>query len=453
MRWVHALALALCLATGAGTGARAEIIILTPTQMVEEAARAVAGHQPRAALTLTQAVLAQNPDNLGALLLMSRALRDMGRNDDARVAAKRAWALAETPAQRFPVALLMAQATASGGNQTLAQIWLRRAAQNARSDGERALVRRDFNYVRARNPWRFEVDFGASPSSNVNGGSVEDTITLFGLPFDLSPDAQALSGYQVHGAVDLSFRIAETARSQSRVGLQAYARETWLSDSARAAAPDVPPGAYDYQSVALTFHHDRALQKRGRKLSFSASIGRNWYGGVRLSDFVSAGVDLRLPVAQKDRLTLSARADLQDTASAATPAVAVGDLGLELLHPTGNGNAIRLNLGLRAALSNDVFSEYRQASFGADYLLGKPILGTRVTVGVEMGHKSYDVSRYTSVGRKDTSVSLRADMTLTQVEYFGFSPVLTLDHTRIRSNVSLYTSQTNSLALGFRSSF
>lgn len=425
---------------------------LTAEQMLQVAGRAVSEHRPQAALALTDALLDQSQSGGFQLwLIRSRAHRDLGQADTARMAAGRAWDLADTPKEKFTAALIMAQAQSSSGNRTLSQIWLRRAAQHAETEQQKALIRRDFRYVRDRNPWRVNLSFGAAPSSNINGGSSEDQLTLFGLPFGLSASSQALSGTTAFAAADLSYRLSRNEGRETWIGVEAYQRQAWLSSDAKAQAPDVPDGSFDYGSLALTLRHDRKLEE-GRKLSYSFQAGRNWYGGQHLSDFASAQVRLTLPIKDRNRLRLAARLDYQVEASDRSTTW-VGDLSMNHLHLTEAGNGIDLSLGLRAASADDVTREYREVRAGARWIKGAPVFGAHLSLGLELDQRDYDVSYYRSEGRHDRSVTARAELRLPDLSQFGFSPTVSIEHRRTQSNIELFTSNRTNLSLGFSSDF
>jgi hypothetical protein len=131
--------------------------------------------------------------------------------------ARKAWNGSSTPSERFGASMVMAQALSTSGAKTRAQLWLRRAAQNAPNENFKDIAIRDFRYVQRTNPWSTELSFAAAPSSNVNNGSARSTTRLFDLPFEfqLSGTARALSGIQYNAGFATRYRIAESQSSQS----------------------------------------------------------------------------------------------------------------------------------------------------------------------------------------------------------------------------------------------
>jgi hypothetical protein len=447
------LALALALCGGAERPALAEDLTLAPGELVLAAGRALSLGRPEAALAMADALLARDPEDLQALLVKARALRDLGRYEASEAAARRAWELAETEPGKYGAAMAMAQATASDGRRGEAQLWLRRAYEAATTDRQRAIAERDFRYVRARNPLRFRLTAGLAPSSNVNGGSSQDTLTLFGLPFTLSPDAQALSGVQATVSGALSYRILGGGNFETRLGLDAYLRRAWLSAAAQAQAPDAQGRDFDYASLALVLGHEVLGAKPGREYSYELRLGRSWYGHAPLMDYLSLRGEAILPIAGRQRFTLSARGDLQRPVDRNEAALTLVELGGRYRRGFSGGSALTLSLVGQRGFSADATRAYTLAQIGAEYALGQPVLGARIVLGINLHRRDYAVSHYRAAGRHDKGAELYVDLTLEKLSAYGFSPVITLRGRRTRSNIELYSSEEVSLGLSFRSDF
>lgn len=291
-----------------------------------------------------------------------------------------------------------------------------------------------------------------NPSSNVNGGSSKDTITLFGLPFALSDDAKALSGFQAFATADLSYRLFETQKSRTLVGFQAYHRETWLSRDAKEASPEARGGDFRYSSAALTFKHQRILSQNGTRLDLTARLGRNWYGNTPLSNFAGIGADLHWTISRGRRLTLRTQFDAQDHHGSDTPNTYIGSLGLRYSLPA-LGQRWTLFSDYRQSFSDDQAREYEEISAGLDVTLSKPVAGMNLSMGLQASRRIYDVSRYASDGRQDSSFEANVAATLSKFGYLGFSPVVTLRHRQTNSNVSLYSSTETAVGLSLSSNF
>ena len=449
----YLFSLLLTLASLQPVAGQAADIVLTPAQMTVAAGRALSLHRPEAALALAEALLARDPKDIRALLIKARALRDLVRNDAARDAANLAWRAANTDTERFGAALILAQALASSGRDTAAQLWLRRATQHATNDRQRALVRRDFAFLRQRNPLTLKFSFGATPSTNVNGGANTDTITLFGLPFELSADAQALSGYQAYASVDLSYRVFENTPGETRIGFSAYHRQTWLSEQAQIDAPGALGSDYNYASLSLNLSHTFQPTQEGRKYALSLALGRNWYGGQALANFANLNATLSQDFANGRQLGVSLRADVKQNADGTGAPVFLANAGVTYQWPQANGNAFRFSASLQRTVSSNAYDAYFETRAGVDYFLTKPVFGGKLSFGLGAARRDYAVSRYTANGRHDQSLNAHVDLTLNGLSVYGFSPKISVSHSRTTSNVALFSSQVTSLGLGFQSDF
>lgn len=107
----------------------------------------VAVGQPAAAREMALALLARDPTNVPLLLALSRAENDLGNPEAAITAARAAFVASTTHRERYSASLLMAQALAANDQKFLAGIWLRRAADEATTEAERARAVRDYHVV------------------------------------------------------------------------------------------------------------------------------------------------------------------------------------------------------------------------------------------------------------------------------------------------------------------
>jgi hypothetical protein len=72
--------------------------------------------------------------------------------------------------------------------------------------------------IRARRSWRFNVEFGFVPDSNINSATDKETVDIYGLPFKLDPDGRARSGTGRFVGGDASIRLNRSGRFPIYVG-------------------------------------------------------------------------------------------------------------------------------------------------------------------------------------------------------------------------------------------
>jgi len=434
---------------------------LSPAALRGAAAAALQAGDRDTAAAYAEALLARDPEDLTAHLIQARALRDQGRSGPARAAAARAWALAETPEDRYAAALVTAQVLSSAGRRTAAQFWLRRAVQHAPNDLLRAKATRDYRYVRARNPWATELDLVVAPNSNINNGSARDQSYLhytlnkiiFGEPviYDLSGSAQALSGLELGAALRSRYRFRETATTAQDLKFGLSYRSYILSDSAEAQAPGVSGGDFAFGTLSLGYgYRQRNLAGRG-ELVAELEAGQTFYGGARYASTLrgSLGQALRRAGGRQYRFGI----DAQHLVGQATPDLDSLGLRASLSERLAGGGLAYLGLSTEFTQSPEPTAEYAEVELRGGYVLGRPVLGAALELGLGVALRDYEVSLHAPDGRQDRKLFADLTATFTEVDYYGFNPSLTLRASRTDSNIGLYDVNRLGLSLGIKSAF
>jgi len=266
---------------------------LTVSQVQQIAVAAITAGDANVAVQATAALLQRSPDSPGVLIVRTEAAL-LARDFDGAVGfGQRAFWNAGSNSQRFAAARLVALAYAEQGKDTRAQGWLRLARQNAANAQARNDVARDFRFLRARNPLSVNLRFGIAPSTNVNNGSavgadeqVELDLGPLGvLPFTLSGDARALSGWGISGSADLRYRVRRDETSATFVNLAISGRTYILTEGTTA----------------------------------SLSFGQNWFGGDPNARFWTASASQSWEISPKDTFILSGSAQNQRSLTGSDP--------------------------------------------------------------------------------------------------------------------------------------
>ncbi|MBI1218846.1 MAG: hypothetical protein GC186_09890 [Rhodobacteraceae bacterium] len=443
------LVLALCMAAGPGTAAT-----LTPDSLRADGFKAIAAGQAEAAHGIALALLQRDPNDFLALILRSRSARALGQFGEARNAARAAWSLAKTPAERYSAAMVRAQALASSEDRTAAQFWLRRAVQLAPDPQAKAVAIRDFTYVRDRSHWSFQIEASVVPSSNVNNGSANSTIELLGLPFVLSGDAQALSGLVGTLGVTGIYRLTPTQTTVTQLRFSGLARHNWLSTSARAQAPGAKGSDYDYSAVETgVVQQWRSGVTSLAIYNWGVTAGHNWYGGADLSNYLrlQGGVDRPLNAIYSGNLGFTlerqARQDVRDRSAT----VATGTVGVT--RRLANSDQVSLTLGDRFTRSNAVDVQHTTNFAQINWTKAKPVLGVKLGASLYVAHESYAVFPLSVDGRRDLNMTADLSMLFSRASYMGFSPSVDVQFQRVHSNVSLYETRDIGIAVGVKSDF
>ena len=82
--------------------------------------------------------------------------------------------------------------------------------------------------IRSRRSWRFNLDFGIAPDSNINSATDKESVDIYGLPFQLDPDGRARSGTGRFVGGDASVRLNREGKVP--IYLAAYGRTVRYGD-------------------------------------------------------------------------------------------------------------------------------------------------------------------------------------------------------------------------------
>ena len=456
-----AAALALWAACGGGLAAAQD---LSPAQMRALGFELLQVGDPARALAVAEALIGRDGQDSVALILRARALRDLGRDDEARAAARLAWKAAPAEgSERFGAALTMAQALSSSGRRGQAQLWLRRAAEAAPDPQARAVAMRDFRYVRSRNPLRLSFGFGIAPSSNVNNGSQHSDIEGFGLSGTLSPDAQALSGWAATASLSARYRLAETPGHSTWARLSFTRREVRLSQEARAAIEAwrsaqaalgntvTPRTDFDFAAVEAGLVHNR----RGQKgvLSFGLTAGHNWFGGQDMSDYLKLDLSGERGLGDGQAIFASVSAERQWRLDAPNRDADLLTLTGGFARRLASGDRLIASLGGRTVASAAPDVRHEALIARLNWEKAEPVAGVRVEAQLSAERRRYGRSFLAPAGRRDLRLDAEVTLTFERFDYMGFAPTLDLRASRFRSNIKVHDGKDVGISLGFRSVF
>lgn len=454
-------AAALAALTALAAPARAETVELAPDQLRLAALLALRGGDAPRALRYSEALLARDPGDHAALMLRSRAARNLGRFEVAKSSARDAWRAAGDDAQKYSSSLLMAQALASDGHRTRAQWWLRRAVEHAPNEAAERKAIGDFRYVRARNPWAAQLSFSVSPNSNINNGSSARSSflnyklseLLFGQPveYELGGTARALSGIEYALGVTTRYRFAETETRANDVIFTADLRTYTLSNEAKSIAPGAKGSDFAFATYTLGYGHRGLNFDHRGEYRLVVDAGQSFYGGDEYARFARLSLGQSYRLADGDKVNLRLAGQRQFGIATADSDTLRADFSYTTR--IWNGATLWTNATLAAAQSPSAADEFREIGLRAELTLAKPVAGARVQMGLWARNRDYDVSPHSPDGRQEDRV--QADLTLIfdKVDYYGFNPTMQLSASRTDSNISLYDANQVGLNFGIRSAF
>lgn len=403
----------------------------------------------KTAAILGRTLLKRDRDDFTALIILAGAEQAMGQNTLAITHAKRAYGLSGLKQARFDAAMIISRAEFGEKHFVAAQYWLRRSGQTAPNRRLAALARREFRYVARVKPFETRFEVTIAPSSNVNNGAQSGRITINGLPFVLSGDAQALAGTVATLGLKVSRRFWGRAGETGHVGVNLLSRSARLTPAARALSGGKSGADYAFAAAEI----EVGLSGAGGADSGLFTIGRNWYGGTTLSDYVRTEVSQAFTINKTTALAVGLSAERQIRLDKFARSASLGGVSLSASFGLGGGNIATLRYGL-----SDVFSASPEIAsvahmVSASYALARPVLGAQLSFGAGISAKFFKAPYLSPRLRRDFGVSAYLSILLPKYAVMGFAPNINVDLSRNFSNERLYDTVSQSVSIGVKSTF
>ena len=449
------------LAILAGAAVAGTSVPLEPDQLRAAAIAEIQTGSPSHAAAYADALIARDANDRLAHLIRARALRDMGRYDEALKSARTAWSLSENSTQRYSSAMILAQIQSSAGRRTSAQIWLRRAVHAAPNDDLEQRAIRDFKYVRSRNPWSTRISFAITPDSNINNGSSSRssflnyrlTEVLFGSPleYELNGAARALSGIEYSFGFDTRYRFSESETSANDLFFSLDIREYSLSSDAKSIAPNAKSSDFSFAAYYIGYGHRGFNFSRRGEYAFRFDLGQSWYGGDEYARFIRANVIQSYALSGRTRLNVRLSGERQ--IGITTNDLNTGRIDLWFAHILPSRTQLRVFATGAIGKSPVQTEEFLELALRGTLSLAQQWAGAYVQLGLGYRKRDYGVSSHSSFGRHDQRIGAEMTLIFANVDYYGFNPTMTFYAQYTDSNIGLYKSKRLGINLGIQSAF
>lgn len=428
-------------------------VALTPAQMNLLTAQMLENGQIGQANQLADALEQSQPTDHRTWMLIATARMAAGAFDEAARAAASAFRYAPTPDTKVQAARLAAAARFRQERFFMAEYWLRVARQNATNPDAARAVAADYQGLERANPWDIRLTASIAPNSNINNGSDEDTIYIWGLPFRLNADARPLSGWEYSAGLNVTRKVGESATHLTQIGINTFVRSFTLSDAAKAKAPDVKGTDYAFAVAEVFWSRNWRHKQANGPANVTVTLGKNWYGLEPYTRYarVAFSQDFRAADGRALNAGLSIQRLVDDRAGGvySTTVTLSGGQTVRL----ANGNQLTTNAAFEKTDAET--SSLRNSAIRTNlrYSFAQPVAGMGLSLSAGYEHRTWPVSIYSVDGRKDNTLNIGADATLNGINFYGFSPVLSFEARRTVSNVSLYSRTSYGVRLGLETRF
>ena len=445
LRW-RAIKMAACVALLIGSQASAQTF--SAVEFREIGKQNLQSGNLAGASAVVDALLARNSNDVGALILGAQVAMASGDLAEGARLAKRAYWWTRTSTDSFVAARIAANSHAGLEQDSLAQLWLRRARQYSPNDETSADIARDYTFLRNRNPWSTQLSFGITPTSNVNGGGY-GTINVGGLQFDIS---EPLPGFEIKGNLSTSYRIDSTETYATFLDLFANVRTYHLTEKANKIDPDATGSDYASGSIGVGMRHRQIFVEGVLPTDLSLRFAQNWSEGEVRTRTLNFGLNQRFAVSDDTAISVNlSNQYLIDNEQA--PATSVGAtttwsqrLGDDRLRLSFSGlqsysdYRTRDYTNLRVSGSYDIGTAFNGLNFGFDFEHGIRVYNTRFLL-------------FQNVDREDATSSITLRVRNANIELYGFQPIVSLTATRVDSNINQFDSDFLSFGFDMQSSF
>ena len=447
------------------SSAQAQQVSLSPGQVRSLAISTLQAGNPSGAATAADALLRRFPDDASTLLIRTEAALLLQDFEGATIFGRRAFWNALNDRQRFNAARLTALGHARQTQDNRAQIWLRVARQYAPNEAASESVARDFRSIRQRNPLSVDLRFGVTPSTNINGGSTNDNAALFGLVdgngdpllFDLSEDAQALSGWEYSGSVNLRYRARTDDTSATFLDFNLSGRTFTLTEGSKTRlenSGDEETRGSDFSSATLSFGvtHRFVLSPESNVTEASLSYARAFQRDSNERQFVTASISHAWDIGETNSLRLSSFYQRQERIENGDE-VQVFDLGATYSTRVEGVGSFSVGIGARDNMAEDEAEDFDSVRYQLSFSPEEAFAG--VNFGFSLSYEERDFDNVAVIGgpRFDDITSFGVRAVLSEVEFLGFRPVITFDRTQQESNSNLFDRDFTEVGFDIVSSF
>jgi hypothetical protein len=277
--------------------------------------------------------------------------------------------------------------------------------------------------IRARRAWRFNINLGIAPDTNINSATNTEHVEILGLPFQLSPNSRARSGTGIIAGGDASVRLWRN--SKIPVYLGAFGRM-------------VRYPVHDFDDYYVGGEAGPELRLSGGRLRIAATGLRRWYGGKPL--VTSIGGRLNYDKVIGGKLGLEAGLAVRHNAYSRRNDVDGWDVEGSVAF---NRALDKATLGfVYGSVQRSIASDPGQSNWQGRIGLGmmREIgWGLRPQVSLEVGRQINDAPLFLFGGtRRDWRLQASASIYKRDWNIAGFAPSLKLSWTRNFSTLSIY---------------
>ena len=295
-------------------------------------------------------------------------------------------------------------------------------------------IRVFLNAIERRKIWRVRAQGGIAPDTNVNAGPKDQTVQLFGLPFELSEDAQQTSGIGFTSSLNAEFfpRFSKRWRGEFRAGGSLTDYENIQFDDIFAFAEAGP-----------------RYEATGMSASVLGTYSRRIFGGDAYSESVGGKVTLAKGLTSRSRVLLRFAGSIARYDQIPERDGPVYSAAVFVNHAISRDSLASVSFSATREQTQDPVLRNTQYSISGSYRRELPY-GVTAQAGPELYYRPFDeFDPINGTTRRDWTYGASVQLTKRDWRLYGFAPVVSyqflrnesntdrFDYTRHRTNISL----------------
>lgn len=284
-------------------------------------------------------------------------------------------------------------------------------------------IRLFLNLIEQRRSWRINAQIGVAPDSNISAGPKDQTVELFGLPFELDDDARERSGLGLSSSLSAEVypRINDHWRLELRGGGS-------ISDYEN----------IQFDDIFLFAEGGPRLQKPDMSVSLLGSYSRRFFGGAGYSHSAGGKVAFSKGLTSRTRLNIrfsGARARYDRDSRRNGPVYSLGVTGVQIVDRV---STLQSSITVTREQSSDQALRNTQYVLNGSYRREFP-LGVTAQFGPDVYYRLFDnFTPIDAVVRRDLTIGGSIFLTKRDWRIGGFAPVISYQYLHNQSNADRF---------------
>lgn len=292
--------------------------------------------------------------------------------------------------------------------------------------------------IRQRKTLSLDLTLAVSSDSNLNAGPATDTITLYGLPFQLSQNARATSGTGLIGDLRAEWAPRVAPNAKLLIGTQLHRAQYRYSE---------------FNDTTALLYAGPRINLRHWEFNIQGTAARRWYGEQAYTAQYGASADATYFVSSRLGITGALGANYTDYDRNPLQSGAAGFSALSAFYAITPASFLRgsIQVGRQDAKIGGYanWSKLAGVQYARDFKGG-------FTVGLmpSITRITYDQPLAAfGTTRRDMQLSGQLSLLNRRIDFYGLTPKVVYTYTKNNSSLPIYSFDRNKFDIVFTSSF